>query len=251
MNILAIDIGNTNTALGYFENRNLRYSWRFSTRIDRTSDELGILIHSFLQSKGLTFDSIDGSIISSVVPYLTSVFSEMVNQYCNVQSILVDSSINLGIKILYENPKEVGADRLCNAVGSIEKYGGPAIIIDFGTATTFDIVSENREYIGGVIAPGIETASLFLHKLAAKLPRVELKFPENIIGKNTEASIQSGIMNGTVVMIDGMVNLLKKEFDSKAKVIATGGLANLIKERSKEINIIDPYLTLTGLIHIF
>jgi len=249
--LLTIDIGNTNIALGYFEDKELKFNWRFSTRLDRTSDELGILVFSFLNSKGLSFDILDGAIISSVVPDLVPTFFEMISGYCNIKPIIVDNENQINLKILYENPKEVGADRICNAIGCIEKYGTPAIVIDFGTATTFDVISKNNEYFGGVIAPGIETASLFLHKLAAKLPRVELKFPEKVVGRNTEKSIQSGIMNGTVVMVDGLVTLIKNEFDTDAQVIATGGLAHLIKQRSSEINIIDPFLTLFGLMYLF
>jgi len=251
VNILTIDIGNSNIALGYFEQKTLKYNWRFSTRIDRTSDELGILILSFLQSEGLKYCNLNGVIISSVVPDLVSQFVQTIKRYCNITPLIVGSDIMLDIKILYEHPKEVGADRLCNAIGCIENYGTPAIVIDFGTATTLDVISRDKEYVGGLIAPGIETASQFLHKLAAKLPRVELMFPESVIGRTTEKSIQSGIMNGTVVMIDGLVTMVKAEMNEDAQVIATGGLAHLIKEKSKTINVIDPYLTLTGLMNIY
>jgi len=194
---------------------------------------------------------ITGVGISSVVPNLTDVFVWMSEKHFKVKPIVVSSELDLGIKILYDDPSAVGADRLCNAVAGFTKYGGPVIIIDFGTATTYDVVSEKGEYLGGVIAPGIETSAAELHRRAAKLPKIELHFPKSVIGKNTVSSMQSGIMYGAVDAMEGMIKRIKNIIGQNAKVIATGGLAKTIIEHTNMIDFYEPSLVLDGICIIY
>ncbi|MDZ7262456.1 MAG: type III pantothenate kinase [candidate division KSB1 bacterium] len=249
--LLDIDIGNTNIVIGLHQGQELRAHWRLSSTITRTDDECWILLKLLCESEKLSVEEITGAIISSVVPNLTPVFVKMAQRHLQLSPIVVDAEIDTGIKILYDTPKTVGADRICNAVAGFHKYGGPLIVVDFGTATTFDVVTQQGEYLGGIIAPGIETSAYVLHRYAAKLPKVELKFPDSLIGRSTESSIQSGLMYGAVEMVDGLIERLVAEMGPKTKVIATGGLASLILPESKRITIVEPFLTLEGLKYIY
>ena len=247
MMLLAIDIGNTQIAAGLIDNDELVAHWRLSSIYDRTEDETWILMRSICSAHGFDIEKTDGVAISSVVPGMTPTFEKMTVKYLKSQPLVVSQDIDMGIKILYDNPASVGADRLVNAVAGYEKYGGPLVIVDLGTATTFDIITRNGEYLGGIIAPGIEMSANILHQRAAKLPRVELKFPATIIGRSTEASMQSGLMFGAVEMISGMIKRINSELNEETKVIATGGLARLLIGRLDSVEIIEPFLTLQGL----
>jgi type III pantothenate kinase len=245
--LLAIDIGNTHTVLGLYSNDQMFGHWRISSLITRTEDECWILLRLFCEYSKMPFEQIDGVAISSVVPNLTPMFQQMAEKHLKIVPIVISSQIDLGIKILYDDPNAVGADRICNAIAGFTKYGGPLVVVDFGTATTFDVIAKNGDYLGGVIFPGIETSAMNLHRRAAKLPKVELKFPSKVIGTNTEASMQSGILFGAVDQVDGMVKRISDEFGEKVNYIATGGLAPLIVGHSKYLSIIEPFLILDGL----
>ena len=245
--LLTIDIGNTQVAAGLFVEDELVAHWRLSSMYDRTEDETWILMRSICQAHGYEIEKTEGVIISSVVPGMTPTFEKMTKKYLKSNAIVVNQDLNIGIKNLYKNVASVGADRLVNAVAGFDQYGGPLIIVDLGTATTFDVITENGEYLGGVIAPGIEMSANILHQRAAKLPRVELKFPDRIIGNSTESSMQSGLMFGSVELISGMIGRIKKELGKEAEVIATGGLARLIIGELPSILKVEPFLTLQGL----
>lgn len=249
--LLAVDIGNTHTVVGLFENETLLYHWRISSHLARTEDEIGPVLSFLFEKQGFQIEQIDGVCISSVVPDLTPIFVLLSKRYFNFQPMLVHSKLHLGMAINYNQPKNVGADRLCNAVAGIKKYGKPLVIIDFGTATTFDCIDANGDYQGGLICPGIDTSIKSLHMKAAKLPLVELYFPKNLIGRSTEESIQSGILNGTVVMIEGLVAKLKAELGESTKIVATGGLSKKIARHTACIDYVDPYLSLEGIAQIF
>ncbi len=244
--LLAIDIGNTHTVLGVFNKRKLVSDWRVSSSVARTEDEIGTQIWTFCEQAGIKWKAIDSVGISSVVPDLNEIFVSMARKYFNTDPLIVSAKLNLGLKIYYKDPSTVGADRLCNAVAGYEKYGGPLIIIDFGTATTYDVISEKGDYLGGVIAPGIETSAADLHRRAAKLPKIELKFPEKVIGLDTVSSMQSGILYGTVDAMEGMVQRIKRIIGKKAKVVGTGGYSNFIKQHSDSIDYYEPALVLHG-----
>jgi len=245
--LLAIDIGNTNIVIGVFNQQQLIGHWRLSSTITRTSDESWIIIKLLFESAHLETASIQGMIISSVVPNLTEVFVQMGDQHLGLNPIIVDSSLDTGVTILYETPRSVGADRICNAVAGFARFGGPLIVVDFGTATTFDVITEKAEYLGGIIVPGIEMSANFLHQRTAQLPKVALTFPQRIIGRTTIESIQSGLMFGVVEMVDGLVQKIMAEYQQPMQVIATGGLAAVIREQSAQIKHIEPFLTLDGL----
>lgn len=247
--LLTIDIGNTNTVLGIFRNSELIVHWRVSSTVARTEDECWILVKMFCESGKIPFESISGVVISSVVPNQTIAFKRMTENYFYFSPIIVDAELDIGLKILYENPKAVGADRLCNAVAGYHKYSGPLIIVDFGTATTFDVISSKGEYVGGVIAPGIETSAADLFRRAARLFRVELKFPPKVIGRTTESSMQAGIMYGAVEQVDGIVKRIIEELHTKktVTVIATGGLAPILLNETHTIHHLEPFLTLDGM----
>jgi type III pantothenate kinase len=249
--LLAIDIGNTQIAAGLFKGQKLIAHWRLSSTRERTEDETWILMQSICLAHGYELQEAKGVAISSVVPDMTQTFEKMATKYLSTEPLNVRHDLDLGIKILYDNPANVGADRLCNAVGGFKKYGGPLIIVDLGTATTFDVISRKAEYLGGVIAPGIETSAMVLHQRAAKLPRVELRFPDKVIGRSTESSMQSGLMFGAVEMIDGFVRRINEELGEKATTIATGGLARLILNRLASVDAIESFLTLEGLLIIY
>jgi len=249
--LLAIDIGNTQIAAGLFKGGQLVAHWRLSSTYDRTEDETWVLMESICAAHGFKIQDAEGVAITSVVPGMTPTFEKMTTKYLRCAPIIVQHDLDLGIKILYENPASVGADRLVNAVAGYEKYGGPLIIVDLGTATTFDIITKNGEYLGGIIAPGIEMSAMIMHQRAAKLPRVELRFPEQVIGMSTETSMQSGLMYGAVEMINGMIDRINNELGEEASSIATGGLARLILPRLRAVKLLEPFLTLQGLYIIY
>ncbi|MBN2012701.1 type III pantothenate kinase [candidate division KSB1 bacterium] len=245
--LLTIDVGNTNIVIGVYDKDELKKHWRLSSTVTRTSDECWILLTTLLQNSSNMIEKIDGVIIASVVPNITPAFVRTIQDNLKIAPIVVDSNLDIGLINLYQDPSAVGADRLVNAVAGYTMYGGPCIIVDFGTATTFDVVTENYEYLGGVIAPGIETSANVLHRIAARLPKVEMKFPPSFIGRTTETSMQSGLMFGAVELVDGMIHRIEEELGSHAHKVATGGLANLIIPYSKTISRIEPMLTLIGL----
>ncbi|HXI13168.1 MAG TPA: type III pantothenate kinase [Thermoanaerobaculia bacterium] len=243
--LLVVDVGNTNVVLGIFRGESLVTSWRLSTTRDRTADEYGILVKQLVS--GVTSERVDGAIVSSVVPPLNSTMSQMVSKYFNIDPLFVEPGIKTGLAIQVENPLEVGADRIVNAVATFEIYGGPSIVVDFGTATTFDLVSANAEYQGGVIAPGLTISSEALFARAARLPRVDVRRPPQLIGTNTVAGMQSGIYFGYLGLVDGILARMKQEVPDLKTVVATGGLAELLAEDSEHIEHLDPELTLKGL----
>ena len=225
--------------------------WRIRTEWNRTSDEYWVLIKEFIMVNQVKVDTIDHIIISCVVPPLLPILEEMAKKYFSCKPLIVGPGVKTGISILYHNPSEVGADRIVNAVAGYEKFGGPLIIVDFGTATTFDTISKKGEYLGGAIFPGIQISLEALFKNTAKLPRVDFTVPKNVIGKSTVESIQSGTFFGFVGMIDSMVKKIRLELGCHAKVIATGGIPSAIAEKSETIEHFDPFLTLDGLRIIF
>jgi type III pantothenate kinase len=249
--LLALDIGNTNTVIGVFDGQTLLTHWRLSTRREGTRDEYAMLIKGLFDFGGLAFQGVSAVIISSVVPPLQGPLEEMARQYAGVEPLVVGPGIKTGMPILYESPREVGADRIVNAVAAFEAYGGPCIVVDFGTATTFDAISTRGEYLGGVICPGIGISSEALFQHAAKLPRVDIARPKVIIGKNTVGSMQSGLYYGYVSLVEGVVARMRAELGGQATVVATGGLAQLLLTESTAVDHVDPLLTLTGLRIIF
>ena len=246
--LFVIDVGNTETVLGLYEGETLRTHWRLSSRTYRTSDECWILIKAWCESRDLSVSDIQGVVVCSVVPSLTAVFREMAEHHLRIEPLVVTAETDTGLGILYDTPRTVGGDRICNAVAGYAGYGGPLIVVDFGTATTFDVVSGKGEYLGGAIALGVVSASHELHRLAAKLPRVDTVFPPSVVGKTTETSIQSGIMWGTVSLVDGMIERIADEMGWKTfQVVATGGAAPLVVARSSKVRTVEPFLTLEGM----
>jgi type III pantothenate kinase len=248
--LLTLDVGNTNTVLGVFRETKLVAHWRLTTARDQTVDEYGILTRNLFSLADLDPKEITGVIISSVVPPLNSTLAEMSDKYFHQKPLFVEPGVKTGMAVLVDNPLEVGADRIVNGVAAFQQYGGPLIVIDFGTAITFDVISARGEYVGGAIAPGIGIASQALFERAARLPRVEIKDPGKVIGKNTAAHMQSGLYYGTIELIDGMIERIKAELGAEAamlKVIATGGQASLIARGSKYIQETNEFLTLNGL----
>lgn len=240
--LLTIDIGNTNTVIGIFDKKKLIDFFCVTTHNYKTTDECGGLLRQLTGEK-----KIEDIILCSVVPTLTPVYQEAGRKYFKKDPIVVSSELELGMKILYDDPTQVGADRLANAVAAFKLYGGPIIVVDLGTATTFDVISKKGEYLGGAISPGVESSSYYLFQKAAQLFRVKFEKPKDIIGKNTEESLKSGILYSAVGGIDEIVKRIKKRFKGKVRVVATGGLAQTIFEESKTIEKINPTLTLEGL----
>ncbi len=245
--LLAVDIGNTNVTLGAFDGAELRAHWRVATARHRMADEWAVILKNLMDLKGLSMADIDAAVIASVVPTLTAAIEGMIETYLHVRPLLIEPGVRTGIRVLYDSPRDVGADRVVNAVAAFKHYGGPAIVIDFGTATTFDAISADGDYLGGAIAPGIVISVEALFERTAKLPRVELVLPPRAIGKNTVHSIQSGLMFGYVGLVEGIVRRFKAELGEKAKVIATGGLAEVVASETRVIDHVDPHLTLEGL----
>ena len=245
--LLVFDIGNSNIVLGTYEGKKLMRHWRISTDRQKTGDEYGMLINNLFNFQGLKMNDISAIIISSVVPPLVVPLVKMCQRYFKIKPLVVGPGIKTGIRLKYENPREIGADRIVNAVGAHEQYGGPLIVIDIGTATTFDVVDDNGDYLGGAIAPGIGISTEALFQRAAKLPRIELVTPKSVICRNTITSMQAGIIYGFVGQIDEIVRRIKAEMGVNPKVIATGGLATMIAKESTTIDKIDHFLTLTGL----
>ncbi len=247
--LLVIDIGNSNIVMGTYEGKNLMKHWRVSTDSQKTGDEYGMLINDLFRYQGVSINDVSDIIISSVVPQLLVPFTKMCERYFKIKPLVVGPGIKTGIKINYENPRAIGADRIVNAVGAFEHYGGPLIVIDIGTATTIDVVADNGDFLGGVIAPGIVSAADSLVSSTAKLPRIELVPPKSVICHNTTTGMQAGIIYGYVGQVDEIVRRIRAEMGEtwKAKVIATGGLAKMISKESKTIDKIDHFLTLSGL----
>jgi type III pantothenate kinase len=245
--ILVVDVGNTNIVLGLYEGRKLKHDWRLSTNRSATVDEYGVLITNLFQLVGVRSDQIEGVILSCVVPPLMNTLERLFQKYVGKAPLVVGPGIKTGLNIRYENPKEVGADRIVNAVAGIEKYGTPLVVVDFGTATTFDYIDATGAYIGGAIVPGIGISAEALYQRAAKLPRIELSRPKTVIGRNTVAAMQAGIIFGYAGQVDGIVRRIREEFKVEPRVIATGGLAELIAAESASVELVDPMLTLEGL----
>lgn len=250
--LLVFDIGNTNMVLGVYDNEELIVSCRLRTDIKKTSDEYGIEIYNLLKYHGVDIKDIEDIIISSVVPAVMHSIENFCKKYCDIDPLIVGPGIKTGLNIKYDNPKMVGADRIVNAVGAIEQYGYPLIIIDFGTATTFCAISDKAEYLGGTISAGVKISSEALFKNASKLPRVELIKPGHVVCKTTETAMQAGIIYGYVGLINHLVDTMKKELGyNDIKVIATGGIAKLISSETDKIDVINSNLTLEGLRYIY
>ena len=245
--LLAIDVGNTNTVLGVFEGVTLRHHWRIETSHSRTGDEYGILVRQLFATVGLDHAAVRAVAVSSVVPPLAFTLQQMCARYFGLQPLFVGPGVKTGMPILYENPREVGADRVVNAVAAYEKWKAGLIVVDFGTATTFDAVSPRGEYLGGAIAPGVSISMEALFRNASKLPRVEFARPPHVVGKNTVASMQSGLVYGYVGLVDGICERMQAELGFPALVVATGGLAPLVAGLSRAIAEVDEHLTLDGL----
>lgn len=245
--LLTIDIGNTNVTLGLYEGSKLGARWRLATDHDRMPDEYGLQILGLLQHGGCSIRQLDGISFASVVPQITSRVLQACQQYLHQEAFVVDHEVKTGIKILYDDPKAVGADRIVDAVATVALYGAPAVIVDFGTATTFNAITADREYLGGAIAPGIGIALDALVSRTSKLYRVDLRKPPSVIGRNTTNALQSGIVFGYISLVEGMVARFKKELGEQTKVIATGGLAEIIAADCKAIQVTNPWLTLEGL----
>jgi type III pantothenate kinase len=247
--LLAIDVGNTNIVIGVFERQALAHSWRLTTIRERTADELGILVSDLCERHHVRRDAITGIVIASVVPPLTGTLMAMAVRYFGHTPLLFEPATNGGMPILYDNPAEVGADRIVNGIAAFEQYrrGIPIIVVDFGTATTFDAISANGEYLGGVICPGPQISADALFQRAARLPRVDVRKPMTVIGRNTVASMQSGLFWGYVDMVQGLVGRIKQELGGQAVVVATGGLAEIVAPETEGIDHVDPELTLVGL----
>lgn len=244
-NLLVIDLGNTNLVIGIYRGDELVSSWRLATARERTADEYGILARQLVGDA--LHSSLEGAIIASVVPPLNGPMTLMVQKYFGVDALFVEPGVKTGIAIHVDNPLEVGADRIVNCAAAHHEYGGPTVIVDFGTATTFDVVTANAEFIGGVIAPGLNISAEALFARAARLPRVDIRRPESVIGTNTVVNMQSGIYFGYLGLVDGILARIRREVPDLRRVVATGGLATLFAEESEHIDEVNPELTLKGL----
>lgn len=245
--ILVVDVGNTNIVLGIYEEKKLLHHWRLSTNRSATVDEYGIMVHNLFRFADISEDRIEAVVISSVVPPLMFVLESLCLKYVKKKPLVVGPGIKTGLNIRIENPREVGADRIVNAVAGIEQYGSPLIIVDFGTATTYDYIDDKGQLLGCAIAPGIGISTEALYEKAAKLPRIELVRPKSTVGRNTVSAMQAGIIFGYAGQVDGIVQRMREEFSPEARVIATGGLAELIAGESRTVETVNPLLTLQGL----
>jgi type III pantothenate kinase len=245
--LLVMDVGNTHIVLGLFQGDELLHHWRIQTDRNATEDEYAMLLKSLFEHVGIRMEEIDGVSISSVVPPLKRVLHLLVRKYFGLQPLVIGPGVKTGLNIQYENPREVGADRIVNAVAAIETYGPPLIIVDFGTATTFCFINEQGHYVGGAIVPGVHVSAEALHQRAAQLIRVEVVKPESVVGRNTVKAIQSGLFYGYVGVVDGIVNRMKRLLTKRPTVVATGGLAEMISKEAETIDVYDPLLTLRGL----
>ena len=249
--LLVIDAGNSNLSLGLFREQELIAQWRLVTDRDRSADEYGAEVQGLFERSGIDRKNVDGIAIASVVPQLDPALRQMCEDYFELTPLFVNLTTDTGLKILYDSPADVGVDRIVDAVAAVTKYGAPCIVVDFGTATTFNVVNGRREYLGGAIAPGLQISAEALFARAAKLPRVEIIRPEKVIGSSTIAAMQSGLYHGYAGLVDGVLERMIAELGEKPRVIATGGLAPLIAPASRVIEDIDPTLTLEGLRLIF
>lgn len=249
--LLVFDVGNTNIVVGIYKGNKLLDHWRVSTKKYRTEDEIIAVLNNLFQMNNYKLETIEDIIISSVVPQVMYSLEHLAKKYCNVEPLVIGPGVKTGLNIKYDNPKEVGADRIVNSVSAIEKYGTSLIIVDFGTATTFDVINKKGEYIGGAILPGIKISQDALFNKAAKLTRVELKKPSKVIATNTIESIQSGVIYGYAGSVEYIVRKMKEEMDEEMTVVATGGLSSLMKTATETIDKVDKFLTLDGLNHIY
>jgi type III pantothenate kinase len=245
--LLAIDIGNTNITFGLYKGKDLDPSWRIRTIHEKMPDEYGILLDQLFRHRGHKPEQVTGAVIASVVPPLTPVFERVCREYIGQEPLVVDTGVKTGVRIRYDNPRDVGADRIADAAAVNALYGSPACVVDFGTATTFNAITAEGDYLGGAIAPGIGIAAQALFERTAKLPQVDLTRPPSVIGRNTPHAMQSGLLFGYVGLVEGMVARFKAELGPETRVIGTGGLANLIARETDVIDVVDPWLTLHGL----
>jgi type III pantothenate kinase len=245
--LLVLDVGNTHTVLGLYEGEALRASWRLWTHHSRTADQWAVEMAGLLALQGLGRDAVDAAIMSSVVPPMTGILADTIQRLFAIEPLQVGPGIKTGIRILYENPLEVGADRIVNSVAALARVGAPSIVVDLGTATTFDAISPRGEYLGGIIVPGLLVSAEALFSRAAKLPRVEVRRPPRLIGRNTVHSIQSGLYHGYTALINGMLILMKEDLEGDPRVVITGGLSSVLAGDLKGVDLIDPDLTLEGL----
>jgi type III pantothenate kinase len=245
--LLAVDVGNTQTMLGLYEGDRLAESWRVATEAERTGDEIAALVARLLELSDLGFEDLTGVVLSSTVPLLVRSYQELGDRYAEAPLLVLGPGVKTGIPVLYDDPREVGPDRIANAVAAREHYGAPCIVVDFGTSTNFDAVSTAGEYVGGVLAPGVEISMDALFLRAARLTKVDFVAPETVIGKTTASALQSGLVYGFAGQVDGIVRRMREELSDTAPAIATGGLADLIAPHSETIERVDPLLTLEGL----
>ncbi|WP_102693362.1 type III pantothenate kinase [Rummeliibacillus pycnus] len=245
--ILVMDVGNTNISIGVYNAERLEHHWRMKTDPQKTEDEYAMQIKTLFMHETLSFEDVSGIIISSVVPPIMFALETMCRKYFSIEPVVVGPGVKTGLNIKCENPREIGADRIVNAVAAIQEYGAPLVVVDFGTATTYCYIDENSDYMGGAIAPGISISMEALFTKASKLPRVEIARPQSVIGKNTVSSMQAGIVYGYVGQVEGIVKRIREQSKEDPLVVATGGLASMIAKESKVIDIVDPFLTLKGL----
>jgi type III pantothenate kinase len=245
--LLVVDVGNTQTHIGTFRDTELVEHWRFATVRRSTADELGAALRALLELRGVTFDDLDASIVSSTVPQLRPEWTAMAARYLGHDMLVVGPGLRTGMPIRYDNPREIGPDRLVNSVAGYEKLGGPCVIVDFGTAVTHDVVSADGEYLGGVIFPGVEISLEALSDRAAALPKIDLVEPRGLVGKSTVDAIRSGMIFGYAAMVDGIVGRLREQLGAATKAIATGGLAHIVVPFCDSLDDVDDLLTLTGL----
>ncbi|MBS7262986.1 MAG: type III pantothenate kinase [Eubacteriales bacterium] len=249
--LLVLDVGNTNIKIGAYDGQKLCGSWKMASVVSRTADEYGYVLMGLLAEGNIRSGDIDGIIISSVIPSLNYTFGHLCRHYFKIDPMMVGKGTRTRINIKYENPKEVGADRIVNCVSAYEKYGAPCVVVDFGTATTFSVINRDGEFVGGCIAPGLKMSCEALTQKTSKLPKIELEFPRSLIGHNTVSGMQSGTMYGHIGMVDYLLEGIMNELGERAFVVATGGMSKLIAERSKYIDKVDSLLTLDGLMLLY